>query len=222
MRRSRRLSTVLIALLASLAIPAAPAAASGHDPVLFVHGWNSSSSTWDEMVADFKADGYTDSELLAWDYNTSQSNKTTAEEFSAVVDDLLASTGASAVDVVTHSMGGLNTRWYVKFLGGTDKVDDWVSLAGPNHGTDTANACWWEYSCYEMRQGSDFLTTLNDGDETPGATNYGTWWSSCDSVIVPQESTILSGADNTQTACLSHSAFTTDDTVSAQVRAFVA
>ncbi len=221
MRRSRRFSTVLIALLAALAIPAAPAAASAHDPVLFVHGWNSSSSTWDEMVADFQADGYTDDELVAWDYDTSQSNRTTAEEFSAVVDDMLASTGASAVDVVTHSMGGLNTRWYVTFLGGTETVDDWVSLAGPNHGTDTAETCF-DTSCYEMRQGSDFLTTLNDGDETPGATDYGTWWSSCDSIILPQESTILSGADNTQTSCLSHSDFTTDDTVSAQVRAFVA
>ncbi|WP_028661825.1 esterase/lipase family protein [Saccharomonospora saliphila] len=222
MRRSRWVPAALLALLVPLAMPAAATAAvSEREPVIFVHGWNSSSAGWAEMVSDFQADGYADAELLAWDYDTRQSNTVTAEEFATVVDDLLADTGASAVDVVTHSMGGLNTRWYLTFLGGTEKVDDWVSLAGPNHGTATADFCY-DTSCREMRRGSDFLTTLNDGDETPGATTYGTWWSSCDEIIIPQESTILDGADNTRTACLSHSSFRTDDTVSAQVRDFVA
>src|SRR5690348_1811958 len=49
-----------------------------HDPILFVHGWNASSSTWTTMVSRFKADGWTDAELVNWSYNFNQSNATTA------------------------------------------------------------------------------------------------------------------------------------------------
>jgi triacylglycerol lipase len=172
------------------------------------------------MIDRFKADGWTTAELNNWSYNTAQSNKTTANEIKTKVENILASTGATKVDVVTHSMGGLSSRWYVKFLAGDVKVDDWVSLGGPNHGTDTANFCF-DTSCYEMRIGSAFLTELNAGDETPGAVTYGTWWSPCDTVINPDSSVSLSGAKNTKTACISHSALTTDATVYGQVRDFV-
>jgi triacylglycerol lipase len=72
-----------------------------------------------------------------------------------------------------------------------------------------------------MRVGSTFLKELNAGDETPGTVNYGTWWSPCDEIINPDSSVALSGATNTQTACISHTALTTDETVYQQVREFV-
>jgi triacylglycerol lipase len=118
-------------------------------------------------------------------------------------------------------MGSLNTRWYIKFVaGGQEKVDDWVSLGGPNHGTEAANICFG-VTCEEMRIGSKFLSELNAGDETPGTVNYGTWWSPCDEFINPDESVILSGATNTKTACMSHLSLVSDETVYKQVREFV-
>ena len=72
-----------------------------------------------------------------------------------------------------------------------------------------------------MIPGSSFLNGLNSGDETPGAVNYGTWWSPCDELINPDTSVILSGASNTQTSCMGHSALRTDLTVYGQVREFV-
>ena len=221
MRGTRLFVTAALAAATALPLTAGPATAVERNPVIFVHGWNGSASNWNELVADFKADGYTDGELTAWNYNTSQSNKTTADQLSAVVDDVLARTGATEVDIVTHSMGGLNSRWYLKFVGGADKVDDWVSLAGPNHGTTSANTCF-DASCVEMRPGSEFLTTLNDGDESPGAVSYGTWWSTCDETIDPDDSTVVSGARNTQTGCITHLGFLSDDGVSQDVRNFVA
>ncbi|HEX8647628.1 MAG TPA: triacylglycerol lipase [Thermoleophilaceae bacterium] len=191
-----------------------------HDPILFVHGWNSSGSVWNTMISRFQADGWTSSELNNWSYNTAQSNVTTAGQVRDKVDQILAATGAAKVDVISHSMGGLNSRYYVKNLGGDVKVDEWVSLGGPNHGTDTANFCF-DTSCGEMRIGSSFLTALNSGDETPGAVNYRTFWSPCDEVINPDSSVALGGATNTQTACLSHSGLYGDATVYGQVRDFV-
>ena len=215
---SLRRSIALAAAAGSLALPAA---ASAVDPIVFVHGWNSSGSTWNTTIGRFAADGWTSAQLNNWSYNTAQSNATTAGQLRTRIDQVLAATGAAKADIVTHSMGGLSSRYYLKNLGGTAKVDEWVSLAGPNHGTGTAYACFWNTSCFEMRPGSSFLNALNAGDETPGAVRYRTWWSPCDEVINPDTSTILSGATNTQTGCLSHSGVKESATTYAQVREFV-
>ena len=213
----RLLATALATTTICLALAGS---ASAQDPILFVHGWNSSGSTWNTMIGRFQSAGWPSSSLSAFSYNTAQSNVTTASEVRSRVDSLLASTGAAKVDVITHSMGGLSSRYYLKNLGGDAKVDEWVSLGGPNHGTDTANFCW-DTSCREMRVGSAFLTELNSGDETPGAVRYGTWWSPCDEIINPDSSVALSGAANTKTACMSHSSLHQDATVFGQVRDFV-
>jgi len=212
------LAGLALVLLTAPSVP--PAQALAHDPILFVHGWNSNSSTWNTMVSRFGADGWASNELYNWQYNYKQSNATTAAEIKTKVDSILAATGATKVDIITHSMGGLSSRYFIKNLGGDLKVDDWVSLGGPNHGTDTANFCR-DTSCVEMRIGSSFLAALNSGDETPGAVNYRTWWSPCDTIINPDSSVALSGATNTQTACISHSALHEDATVYGQVREFV-
>ncbi|HEU4656382.1 MAG TPA: triacylglycerol lipase [Capillimicrobium sp.] len=207
----------LIAAAAAIVTLALPAAAQAREPILFVHGWASDGSVWNTMISRFQADGYTSAELNNWSYNTSQSNATTASQIATKVDQIRQQTGAAKVDIVTHSMGGLSSRYYLKNLGGQSYVDDWVSLGGPNHGTDTANFCF-STACTEMRIGSTFLTQLNSGDETPGAVTYLTWWSPCDSIINPDSSVSLSGATNTKTACISHTNLPNDATVYAQVR----
>ncbi|MGH3738853.1 MAG: esterase/lipase family protein [Micromonosporaceae bacterium] len=211
--------TAMVAVTAP-AVTALAATTADRDPVVFVHGYQGNSSSFYEMIADFKRDGYTDSQLYAWDYFSSQSNKTIAQQFAKYVDGVLAKTGASKVDIVGWSMGGINTRWYLKALGGTAKVDDYASLGTPHHGTNWAYGCP-DIPCFEMRPDSAFMKELNAGDETPGAVHYGSWWSPCDELVIPHESPVLAGATNTKTGCISHFAFGTDDTVSAQVRAFV-
>jgi triacylglycerol lipase len=219
----KRLTALVTAIALCLTGAAlAPASSMALDPILFVHGWNGSASNWNTMKARFEKDGYPASHLLAYNYNTSTSNKTTGEvEVKARVEQLLASTGTTKVDILAHSMGSLNSRWYLKFVAGAqEKVDDWVSFGGPNHGTSLANVCFTT-TCVEMRIGSKFLTELNAGDETPGAVNYGTWWSPCDEFINPDESVILSGATNTQTACISHLGLVSDEAVYKEVREFI-
>ena len=226
MRRPALLLAVLLPLLTVLAVPSSagkpqPPSSSGNRPILFVHGWNSSAATWDTMVASFKSAGWTDGELNRWSYNTSQSNATTAQEIASRVSEIRSRTGADKVDVIAHSMGSLSSRYYLKNLGGDLLVDDWISLGGPNHGTDTANACF-STACSEMRIGSSFLAALNAGDESPGTPAYATYWSACDSIINPDSSVAVAGATNTQTDCVSHSALTTDAKVFSAVEATVA
>ncbi len=212
---------LLAVVLATVAL-LAPAAASAvaHTPILFVHGWSESESLWSTMIRNFEREGWRREELNNWRYNTSQSNVRTASEVKTKVEEVLRRTGATRIDLITHSMGALNTRYYIKNLGGTEKVEKWVSLGGPNHGTSTANFCF-EESCVEMRVGSTFLTRLNEGDETPGSVSYATWWSSCDEIINPHESVLLSGATNNEAGCVTHVGLTTNERVFAGVREFV-
>ena len=211
----------LAAIVAAIAALAPAATAAAVEPILFVHGWNSSGTVWNTMIPRFQADGWTAAQTNNWSYNTAQSNVTTAGQVNTKVDQIRAATGAAKVDIISHSMGGLNTRYSLKNLGGAAEVDEWVSLGGPNHGTTTANLCFWNTSCIEMRPNSTFLNNLNATDETPGLVNYGTWWSPCDEVINPDSSVSLIGATNTQTACMGHSDLYNDLAVYQQVRDFV-
>jgi triacylglycerol lipase len=194
-----------------------------HYPIIFVHGYNASASTWLTMVSRFKIDGYTDRELVNWSYDYRLSNATTASKLKAKIDSVLLASGAHHVDIITHSMGSLSARYLTRnLLLSTDRrIDAVVSLGGTNHGTATAFGCT-AVSCSEMRPYSSFLTRLNSIDETWGTPRYRTWWTPCDEVILPQNSAKLSGgAVNTQTACILHSQLHDNYTVYTQVRDFV-
>jgi triacylglycerol lipase len=222
MRRLVLAGLFLLALsFAFLASSPRQSTASHVDPILFVHGYTSDASAWNTMISRFQADGWESNRLFAYTFSSSKSNASIAQDVKARVDQIRTATGAAKVDIVTHSMGGLSSRYYLKNLGGQANVDDWVSLGGPNHGTTWAYGCFFFSPCNQMIPGSSFLNQLNSGDETPGAVNYGTWWSPCDELINPDTSVILSGASNTQTSCMGHSALRTDATVYSQVREFV-
>jgi len=188
--------------------------------ILFVHGWNSSGGVWNTMVGRFKQDGWIASELSTFSYNTTVSNATTAQIISSKVDSIQRKNGGAKVAIVTHSMGALSARYYVRNLGGDGKIAALITLGGTNHGTTTAQLCF-QTSCREMWPNSSFLTALNATDETWGSPRYATWWSPCDEVINPDDSALLAGAANTQTACLQHSQLHEDATVYGQVRDFV-
>lgn len=230
-RASRFIATAAIAVAGTVAGTVAGAAAPEYEvaaapmtrePVIFVHGFSGSADDWADMTADFRNHGYPASDLVTFTYDTTQSNVATAERLAAEIDAVRSATGAAKVDLVTHSMGALPSRYYLKHLGGTSVVDDWVSVAGPNHGTTTAYLCGLLAACAQMSPGSEFLAELNAEDETPGPVSYGTWWSACDDIINPDSTVPLAGATNTETGCLGHSELLADDTVAAALRAFIA
>jgi len=229
MRPLAAFALIVLGACGSITDPSSPSALAARrpppqtakTPILFVHGFNSNGSIWTTMIGRFRNDGWQSSQLASFTYNWQASNATTAAVIKGKVDSIRTATGAPRVAIVGHSMGTLSARYYIKNLGGDAAVSAFVSLAGANHGTSIAIFCATAVSCQEMMPGSAFLTTLNADDETPGATNYRTWWSPCDEVISPRTSMLLAGATNTQTACLTHSAMYTDTKVYGQVRDFV-
>jgi triacylglycerol lipase len=214
---------VIAACLVTAPAPAsAQPSAAAHNPVVFVHGWAGADWNWHPLMDDFVEDGWSRSRLFSWSYDWSLSNVTIARRLATKIDRVLAETGASKVDIVAHSMGSLSSRWYIKYLGGDQKVDNWISLAGPNHGTVLSSACSWLLaSCRDMKIGSEFLAVLNEGDETPGDVRYRTLWSWCDEFITPDSSVVLAGADNVQVGCVEHAYFLVSGQISQHVRDLV-
>jgi triacylglycerol lipase len=220
-RTPRLLGSLALAgatLTGALALTTGPASAGGGrfeellarriKPVLLVHGFTRTSADFASTITELKRQGYPDSKIFTIDYNSFAPNAYTATQIKARVDAIRAGTGATKVDIIAHSLGAFGSRYYIKNLGGADVVGNFVSLAGPNHGTvnaDTAQ-CGAIPSCAEMRLDSPFLTQLNAGDETPGKVRYLTFWSSCDDLVVPAgDSVPLRGALNIQTReCLTH------------------
>lgn len=197
-------SGAALAVAAALVLPTAPTArADTRDPVLFVHGLGGAGRNWDTMIADFMAAGWSRDQLHAMSYASAKSSTSIAAEIRDEVAALRARTGAAKVDIVGHSLGALNSRWYLKFLGGAAQVDDWVSIGGVNQGTYGALTCLLA-SCREAWPGSDFLDALNGGDPTPGAVDYTTVWSSCDEAVNPDSFATLEGATNWYAGCVGH------------------
>jgi triacylglycerol esterase/lipase EstA (alpha/beta hydrolase family) len=58
-----------------------------------------------------------------------------AKQISSLVNQVLATTGASQVDLIGHSEGGLIGEYYLKLLGGAPKAHTFVGLAPATHGS---------------------------------------------------------------------------------------
>lgn len=134
-----------------------------------------------------------------------------AQQLSDYVDQVLAATGASQVDIVGHSQGGMMPRYYLKFLGGAAKVHTLVGIAPSNHGTtlDGIGTLAAQFpgatqlvgtvcaSCAEQLQGSAFITNLNAGGDTVPGVKYAVISSIFDEVVTPYRSQFLSGPNVT-------------------------
>src|SRR4051794_27346808 len=153
-----------------------PPAARHPSPVVLVHGtFEGALDNWATVSPLLKSAGYC---VFALDYGDRGTGgiAVSAGQLKRFVDAVLAATGARKVSLVGHSQGGMMPRYYLKFLGGADVVDDLVGLSPSNHGTTNPGAfvagttiC---EACAQQMAGSDFLTMLNVGDETPGSVSY--------------------------------------------------
>ena len=139
---------------------------------------------------------------------------TSAHQLARFVDGLLHRTGAAKVSIVGHSQGGMMPRFYIKFLGGADKVASLIGLSPSNHGTTNpmivavgGGRC---VACTEQLWGSSFYEKLNRGSETPGPVDYTVLQTLDDVSLVPYTSAFLSGPSSRvsnvllQSACPMH------------------
>jgi pimeloyl-ACP methyl ester carboxylesterase len=166
-------------------------------PVVLVHGtFMDMTESWNAMAPALERDGYC---VFALDYGHRGTDpiENSASELAAFVDHVLQATGASKVAIIGHSQGGMMPRYYMKFLGGLDKVDELIGLAPSNHGTTNPGAFYTGQfgcdACLEQQAGSDFLNQLNAPPEAPEPTSYTVLADRGDEVVTPYTSEALSG-----------------------------
>ncbi len=197
----------------------APSAAKPY-PVVLVHGTvENQRANWNAMSPQLKNDGYC---VFTFNYGAGaftlgqfyglKKISESAAELKTFVDQVLAATGASKVDLVGHSQGGMMPRWYIQFLGGNTKVRKLVALAPSNKGTTLSGIATladivpglaevfvfsWCESCKDQVVGSAALTTLNAGGGTSPSVSYTNIVTKTDEVVTPYTNGFLSGSNVT-------------------------
>lgn len=204
LKRNRLLAVCLsvLMLVAGWGVTPVQADTGDKNPVIFVHGYSDvksdlfGKSNFGPLIDYLVSQGWSRDRLYSIQYSdTFGSNVTNADELDAFIEDVLAATESQKVDLVAHSMGGLSTRYYIKNLGGADKVESLITLGSPHQGTPLAYMVGLTGGGQEMIPDSDFLLALNDGDLTPGSVQYTSIYTYTDE-LVPNWSSQLSGWNN--------------------------
>ena len=189
-------------------------------PVVLVHGTvENQRSNWNALSPLLKNNGYC---VFTFNYGAGAFTlgqfyglahiSSSAGELKTFVDKVLSYTGASKVDLVGHSQGGMMPRWYIQFLGGASKVANMVALSPSNKGTtldgisNLANIVpglasvfvySWCPACQDQVVGSSALTTLNAGGGTSASVKYTNIVTKYDEVVTPYTNGFLSGSNVT-------------------------
>jgi len=105
-------------------------------PLLLVHGINGSYDDWDYQIDRIKS-AYHDVKAISIHPNAARFY-VGAKQVSEAVKELSAEYGVPKVNILAHSMGGLNSRWYIQGPGYRNDVNKLVMLGTPNHGSTLA------------------------------------------------------------------------------------
>lgn len=198
----------------SFTMAVSTASARDYDPIVFVHGFSGSTIVnFTSMIKRFKREGYPSNRLYYYTYNSLPGVKKGAETLKKKVEEVMRKTGKSKVDIITHSMGGLVARYYMKKMGGANKVDQLVNVATPHKGTLWAKLFPVTQATKDMTPGSSLLNSISG--YYPGLNLY----SVCDEIVIPNSSANVGKSSNI--GCWGHIASTWSWGVFKKARDFV-
>ena len=187
--------------------------AAGGAPILLVHGYLCNRGLWWWLRRRLRACGH-----LVATINLEPPLAGIdgfAAQLDARIEALLAETGAEAVMLVTHSMGGLAARAYLRRYGAAH-VARLVTLAAPHHGTRCARL-GLGLNAREMEPSSEWLRSLNA--EPPPSIPVATVWSLEDEIVDPPDASRLANAREIALSGIGHIAMAFSPKVLACVEA---
>jgi pimeloyl-ACP methyl ester carboxylesterase len=177
-----------------------------HPPVLLIHGFLGTRGSMYPLERRLSADGITVFSFNLGTFNTRDIRRS-AFLIHRKIETILAQTRVKRIDILGHSMGGLIGLYYVKKLGGHEKVRKLLLMGTPLRGTwaalpGVATLGLLSASSWQLLPRSDFLRELEDGPLPPDV-EYFTIAAARDWVC-PLRSTHLEGATQV-TVPLGHS-----------------
>lgn len=139
-----------------------------------------------------------------------------AVELKNFVNQVRGWTGASKVDIIGHSQGGMMPNYYIQFLGGASAVHTLVGLAPSNHGTTLSGLLTigqdlgtifpgllpfintvFNYggvpAFVDQELGSDFMNKMATKPDTAPGVNYTVIATQYDQVVTPYTNAFLDG-----------------------------
>jgi len=190
-------------------------------PVLLIPGWFDTERDLAALRIRLISAGWPTDHVESLTFlDPTGSNIDHAAEIGAAVEVIRARTGASEVDLVAHSMGGLAARRYLMDVL-PRRVRRVVFVGTPHRGTYIAYIAFGE-GREEMIPGSPFLEALNAADPVPEGVEAITIRSPMDTVILPGESAALPGVEDHQLCCPTHHGLLRDLEVFRVIRRFLA
>jgi esterase/lipase len=170
-------------------------------PVVLVHGtFENAAQNWAALAPYLEARGYCVYALNYGANGTQEIHHSAIELMNFIQGFVLPNSGASKVDIVGHSQGGLMPRDYINNLGGSKYVDELVGLSPSNHGTTNpgAYAAAGCVACQEQEYNSQYIQSVNQPTETKYPVDYTVIETRYDEVVTPYTSAFLKADDNTQ------------------------
>jgi triacylglycerol esterase/lipase EstA (alpha/beta hydrolase family) len=200
-------------------------AAAHPNPVVLVHGTGGNRQTnWATMIPALRNEGYC---VFALTYGTLPGTawpvsglggltrmESSAAQLNDFIEQVRSATGSAKVDLVGHSEGTLMPTYYVKYLGGADKIDKYVSLAPYWKGQDSAGYLQLEAvasalgfdpdqvlpcpECAQENYGSPFMQMINSGGSpyVPGIA-YTNVMTTHDGIVEPWSDGLVPGPGTT-------------------------
>ena len=185
-----------------------------HPPVLLLHGFLGTRGSMAPLERRLNADGICVFSFKLGTLNTRDIRRS-AFLVHRKIESILAQAPVKKVDIVGHSMGGLIGLYYIKKLGGHEKVRKLVMMGTPLGGTwsalaGVATVGLLSKSSWQLLPRSRFLAELAQG-ALPACVDYYSIAAQRDWVC-PPESTILDGATRL-TVPLGHSSLVVSEEV---------
>ncbi|MFN0251564.1 MAG: esterase/lipase family protein [Kofleriaceae bacterium] len=126
-----------------------------------------------------------------------------SERLADVVDNILAQTGETKLDILAECTGGLIARHYIQSLGGDEHVSRFVAFISPQNGIAkaplAADFAGWP-ALFDLSPGSAFLETVNS-QTVPAHIPTTSIYTCTDEYIQPYETSIIPGANNIGVGC---------------------
>ncbi len=196
------LSTALACLDSAVAAPRTTPPPP-RNPVVLVHGIYSSGGDFARLAGHLRADGH---EVLTFDLKPNDGHASLEVLAQQVADFTEARLPGRRFDLVGFSMGGLVSRYYMQRLGGASRVDHFVTLAAPHHGTVMAGINSLP-GVLQMRRGSPFLRDLERDQDCLKSVKFTAFYTPLDLVVVPGDSGEMPQARNVRVWALMHPSF---------------